>query len=81
MVNLRDKHDCLNYLTITQIVYLREKLTTFNLLQAQSNQKKQQDTFDAKDMTQIKSFLASINKSLTPKLIIKANQSKVSATK
>jgi hypothetical protein len=36
--NLRDKHDCLNYLTINQIVYLREKLATFNSLHSQSNQ-------------------------------------------
>ena len=61
-------------MTITQIVYLRDKLAIFNLLQAQSNQKKQQDTFVAQDMTQIKWLLANINKSLTPKLIIIAYQ-------
>jgi hypothetical protein len=74
VVNLRDKHDCLNYLTINQIVYLREKLATFYSLQTHSNQKKQQDSFDAQDMTQIKWLLTNINKSLTPELILKAFQ-------
>jgi hypothetical protein len=56
------------------MVYSREKLVTFNSLQAQSNQKKQQDTFDAQDMTQIKWLLAYMNINLTLKLIIKAYQ-------
>ena len=72
VVNLREKHHCLNYLTINQIVYLREKLAKmFSIFQADAN-KRQTSVLDAQVMAQIKWLLMNINKNVTTELIMKA---------
>jgi hypothetical protein len=62
VVDLREKHDCLNYMTINQIVFLREKLGSLFLT------KKINDI----DFVQIKWLLMNINTDVSVELLLKA---------